>query len=385
MGLLELPFLQDLGSHCKEREESREKRVEKKKKKQVDSRFWIFKLWKKLVVPIFSLLSIIFSSLLSASFGQIKYLKILNLFLLFIPLLLYKCESYPKINKDAQNGGFTPSRIISFAPSITETIFAVGAGEKLIGVTDFCNYPPEVKKISKLGGYKDPNYEAILRLKPDYAILLKEHTSVIDFLKSNNIPYLFIINHTVKDILQTITEIGRVTGKPENAKVIRDSIEKELSVPKDYGLKFNKKRPKILLCIGRQDVGCGTISKIWVAGPTTFYNELITVAGGDNIIADSLLEYSVLCTESIIRLKPDIIIDVMANMYEVSSKTVIEDWKKFDMIPAIQNNRVFALSDEYVNIPGPRILLLLKDFKRIVREYKKEKRVEMGEELRIRN
>jgi iron complex transport system substrate-binding protein len=285
-------------------------------------------------------------------------------------LLLTGCNSN-NTNKLEENRLNTPSRIISFAPCITETIFAIGAGIKLVGVTNYCTFPAEAAMIAKIGGYYDPNYEAILRLRPDLAILMSEHAQVIDFMRENSIPHLVVSNHNISAILETITRIGKICGVEKQAARLRDSIETELKFSEKSNVNSLDRKPKVLLCIGRQGIGTGCISKLWAAGPLTFYNELIETAGGENIIKDSLIQYPVLSTESVIRLKPEIIIDVMANMYEISNEKVIQDWKELDMIPAVKNDMLFSLNKKYVNIPGPRIVLLFKDIKEVIEKYKK--------------
>lgn len=295
--------------------------------------------------------------------------------LLFLPVLLaitpfLACNKNDNLDhKKAKR--VVPARIISFAPSITETVFAIGAGDRLVGCTRYCTYPVETKSIQKIGDYYDPHYESILRLKPDFAIIMEEHTQVIDFLSKNSIKYLVVGNNTIAKIFETITQIGNICGSEKRAAKLRDSIQNELRITQNRSPAIKGVKPKVLICIGRQEIGTGTISKIWAAGPATFYSELIETASGKNVISDSLLEYPVLSTEGIIRLKPDVIIDVMAIMYEISCKKVVEDWKKLDMIPAVQNNMVFSLSGEYVNVPGPRIILLYRDIKEVIEKYYK--------------
>jgi iron complex transport system substrate-binding protein len=192
-------------------------------------------------------------------------------------------------------------------------------------------------------------------------------------MKENSIPHLIISNHNISAILETITRIGKICGAEKEATRLRDSIKAELKHSENGKINSSERKPKVLLCIGRQEVGTGCISKLWAAGPLTFYNELIEAAGGENIVKDSLLEYPVLSAESIIRMRPDIIIDVMANMYEISNEKVIKDWKKLDMIPAVKNNMLFSLNEEYVNIPGPRIVLLFRDIKKVMEKYNEVK------------
>ena len=286
------------------------------------------------------------------------------LFIIFLLFISCNRKSTP------QNENNIPTRIISLAPSITETLFALGLGEKVVGVTSFCIYPPEVKGISKVGTFMDPNFEAILTLRPDLVIVLKEDTKVKSFVKNKGIAYLAIDNHDVKAILESISLIGKACGKGSEAELLHEQITAEFDTASHISVSESKrKEPKVLLYVGRDDVGTGKLSKVWVAGANTYYNEIICAAGGINVITDSSMHYSTVSSEAVIRLKPDIIIDVMANMSQFAPEQVKEDWKNLSMVPAVKNGMIFCLTGDYITIPGPRIVLLLGDIKEIIGEY----------------
>jgi iron complex transport system substrate-binding protein len=261
-------------------------------------------------------------------------------------------------------------RIISFAPSITETLFALGLGDRVIGVTRFCTYPQQVKKLPRIGGYLDPNYEMILSLKPDLVLLLKEHSALIEFLNRNRIRHQVIDNENVSAILRSFRTIGSLCGAQKQADSIVASIRSEMAGPAP-----TQQRPKILVCIGRDNPGAGSISKIFVAGPISFYSQLVNDAGGENAYADSSFSYPSFSAEGIIRLAPDIIIDLMSSVAGVAQDKVRSDWQSLSMVPAVKNNLVFCPSDDYMTIPGPRIGLILRQIKMTVVEY--ERKVEL--------
>ena len=280
--------------------------------------------------------------------------------------LLLSCSEKSGAQKEYR----VPERIISLAPSITETLFALGLADKVVGVTSFCRYPPEVKQVSKVGTYMDPNYEAILTLKPDIVITLKEDIKIKDFLDKKGLACLAIDDHNIKAILESILLIGRACGKGREAERLRDEISSEFNTATNITSPGESiSRPQVLLCVGRDNVGAGVLSKVWVAGPNTYYSEIIDVAGGVNIISDSSMDYSTVSSEAVIRLKPDIIIDVMANMSKFTPEQVKRDWEKLTMVPAVRNGMIFCLTGDYITIPGPRIVLLLRDVIEIMKEY----------------
>ena len=286
------------------------------------------------------------------------------LFLLLF-LLLFSCA--------ADNSGKPEAtqyrRIISFAPSITETLFALGMGGRVVGVTRYCNYPPQVKNLPKIGDYLNPNYEMILKLKPDLVLLLKQHSSLSEFLTRNRITSRVIDNENVNEILQSFTVIGEMCGKTKQADSMVASIKAEMS-----GVSASLHRPKILFCIGRDNPGSGRISKVYLAGPKSFYSQLMHDAGGQNAYDDSTFAYPTFSAEGVIRLAPDIIIDVMASVSGVPQEKARDDWKELTIVPAVANGLVFCPSGDFMSIPGPRIGLILHEMKKAVLEFEKKRR-----------
>jgi iron complex transport system substrate-binding protein len=288
---------------------------------------------------------------------------------LFSLLLLFclSCNGGKSGHADA-SGHY--SRIISFAPSITETLFALGLGSRVVGVTRFCNFPPEVKNIPKIGGYLDPNYEMILSLKPDLVLLLHEHSQLAQFLTKNNICFKRIENENLDEIMSSFTTIGELCGKEAAADNLIQEIRSEMSFDT-----AEHDRPRMLVCIGRDNPGCGMVSKAFIAGPKTFYSDLIRSAGGINAYADSAFAYPEFTSEGIMRLNPDIIVDFMSAIAGVDGETIKKDWGKLETVPAVKNGMVFCPGHDYLSIPGPRILLILRDLKTIIASYREKEKI----------
>jgi iron complex transport system substrate-binding protein len=271
-----------------------------------------------------------------------------------------------KINREPHDSSPKAySRIISIAPSITETLFALSLGDKVVGVSSFCTYPQEVQKLPKIGGYTDPNYEMILRLKPDLVILLKEQTPMADFLKMNAIDYLLVDNNNLSAIIESFHKIGNKCG----ASAIADSIVKKIRSEIIVDSVGTKTLPKVFLCVDRENQGCGTISQAYSAGDSTFYNDLLKMAGMINSVSGSKIAYPQISVEGIIALKPDIIIDIAMRPSGISITKSMGDWESLTMVPAVKNKMIFCLAGDYLTIPGPRILKVLMDFKHILSLY----------------
>lgn len=271
--------------------------------------------------------------------------------LCFALLALFGC----KTNSELFRPDAPRPRIVSFAPSITETIFAIGGEQHLVGVTDFCLWPPRTKDYPKVGGYINPNYEKVLSLKPDCVIMITENSEMGSFLRSHSIRTLSIYNEDIAGIIRSFSQIGAVCNRQQAgdslANVVSIALQRARSGSAGHCL-----RPSILLCAGRDKPGSGTIGKVFAAGPKTFYSELLLAAGGVNAITDSTFGYPSLSAEGIVHLAPDIIIDLMSSTSHVDSQLVVADWNSLTMLNAVKSRSVYALTGDYLSIPGPRIV-----------------------------
>ncbi len=257
-----------------------------------------------------------------------------------------------------------PNRIISLAPGITETLFALGLGDRVIGVTSYCNYPLQTKAIEKVGGYSDANLEKIIALHPDMVVLSKEHEKQCAYLNRFGIRTLEIDNSTFDKACSSFALIGKYCGVKGKSDSLIHLFQEQMTTAN----RSRKIQPKVLFCVGRDSPGSGKIKSIYVAGSTTFYNDLIEAAGGGNAFCDSIPAYPRLSTEGIMTLKPDIIIDIAPAMSNCNCAALVADWFNMDRVPAVKNKRIYCLAKDYATVPGPRMLLLLNDLRHIIAE-----------------
>ncbi len=256
-------------------------------------------------------------------------------------------------------------RIISLSPNITETLFALGIGEKVVGVTRFCYYPEAARSLPKVGGYLDPNYEAIMRLKPDVVLLIDDFQQIKTFLSQLGIKYISVNNKTVADIRSSIAALGTAFGVRSRADQILNDIDAKLSTMQQRTTMAH--RPKVLIVIERT-LGTGVIKDAYVAGRNTFYDELIQMAGGINAYYDERISYPTLSAEGVIHLNPEIIIDLIPQLEQtgLDSLTLAKDWESLSQVAAVKNRRVYIISADYAVIPGPRFILFLEDLAQII-------------------
>ncbi len=194
----------------------------------------------------------------------------------------------------------TPSpepRIVSVAPSTTETLFALGVGDQVVGVTRFCDFPPEATKRERIGGLTDVDVEKVLSLRPTLVVGVDSQTSssLQRTLAHSDVQTLFVPVETFDDVIGAIAAIGSAVGRPDEAEKIAAELESRRRE------RPSGPRPRVLVLFGREP---------WIgAGPGTFADEMIRIAGGQNVLADVDSDYPSLDAEKLASLAPDLVID----------------------------------------------------------------------------
>ena len=241
---------------------------------------------------------------------KITYIILLGTCIIFGGIIYFQ-HTTRLVENDRKIQVDSTQRIISLSPNVTEILFALGLGDKIVGVTRFCSYPPEAKKKMKVGGYLDPNYEAIVSLKPDVVVLLSGFESIKNSLSELGIKYLEVENKTVAEIMESIDYLGKQFSVEQQAKTILAEMRSKINRIKQ---KTNHStRPKVLIVVER-NLGTGAIEDVYVAGKNTFYDELINMAGGINAFEDEKIAYPIVSAEGIIHLNPDFIIDLIPQL-----------------------------------------------------------------------
>src|SRR2546427_1340436 len=197
-------------------------------------------------------------------------------------------------------------RIVSTAPSVTEILFALGAGDQVVGDTLYCNYPEAAKSKPKIGGYATPNIELILALNPDLVFVNDSQTNVVAALRqTGRIDVITLHPDSVSGIYRSIQIIAEKIGMPERGTRLVQSIDNEIH--QNTGRTNRDPKPKVLFVVGRTPA---TVAGLVVVGRGSYLNELIELAGGVNAATDVLLQYLRFSFEEVIRRDPDIILDM---------------------------------------------------------------------------
>jgi iron complex transport system substrate-binding protein len=289
----------------------------------------------------------------------VKYIMLLRWFYIFAAIALITCNS----RQVSPSVSSVPQRIVSLAPSITETVFAFGLGSKIVGVTTYCKYPDSALSIEKIGGYADANLEKIVSLKPDLVIGTTEHIVQKEYLQRAGINVLTVNYSSLDSTLESFLRIGKACDVDSYAVALVTKFRESIS---QLDTVLIGSRLSLMLCVGRANPGEGVIRSIYIAGKSTIYNEIIDAAGGKNAFCDSLPQYPKLSPEGIMYLNPDIIIDIASAMSNYNCSDLIKDWQGMKNVKAVEKNNIFCIDKGYATVPGPRILLLIQDLKEII-------------------
>ena len=250
-----------------------------------------------------------------------------------------------------------PMRVVSTSPSITETLFALGLADRVVGVSNYCRFPPEVATLPRVGAFLRPDVELIARLRPDLVLLHTGLSSAARQLSVLSIPTAVIDRASVATVPSTIRQIGLAAGVPDAAERLIATINGRLDRVKSAVAA----RPplRVLIIVGRQT---GTLSDMVAVGHASYLNEIAALAGGRNALPPTVKpEYPRISMETVISLTPDVIVDI-GEMGEAPAdsdrrrQVTAALWRGQTLVKAAREGRVFVTTDEAFTVPGPRIV-----------------------------
>jgi iron complex transport system substrate-binding protein len=249
---------------------------------------------------------------------------------------------------EAAGGG-----IVSLGPHLTEAIFAMGEGHRLVGRGDYDDYPAEVLELESVGGYLDPNLERIALLQPELIVLPGEHRKVAEFAQLNVIPALPVHMDSFATIEAGITELGGALGVPDKADALNRKMQAQSEALR--ARLAGVQRPRVLIVTQRDSAD---LSTIYTAGGPSFVSEMVALAGGENIFADTDQAYFAASKESVVTAAPEIILEFHAgqSMTERQRQRYIDDWQALRELPAVTNYRVYLVEESFALRPGPRVV-----------------------------
>lgn len=251
-----------------------------------------------------------------------------------------------------------PQRIVSHVPPITEMLFALGLGDRVVGVSDYCDYPEEAKLKPSVGNYFNPSLENIVALDPDL-VLTDGHSESIKGLDSLGITYIVIDPKDIDDIFKDIELLGKVTGTEEKARKLINDMDKRMSEV----VSLVKDAPKVSVFYIIDAVT--DLINPWTAGPGSFIDSLITMAGGGNVAAKAQGAWVQFSIEQIVNSDPEIIIIDSSQGTVVISEEELRQHPIWGAISAVREGRVFTFDGDLAN-PVPRIAQGLEEMAKII-------------------
>ena len=276
-------------------------------------------------------------------------------FLLLLIIMCWTAAGFAISNlRQTQDQDITPlstkaNRIVSLAPNLTEILFALGLEKEIVRVTLKSDYPPAALKKPKVGTFWQPNIESIIAAKPDLIVTLgfEQQRNIAERLKRTNFNCLTVNIEKVSDLFEAIKAIGTATGKQLEANQLATNIQEKIS--KLSALVGMKSKVRVLWVVQREPLR--------VAGPNTFINEMIKLAGGENAINSTIYKYPPIGTEQVIACGADVIIEPSMQQEDLAAQQnqALQYWNKFENTPAVANKRIYIIQGDVISRLSPRL------------------------------
>jgi len=243
-----------------------------------------------------------------------------------------------------------PQRLISLSPSNTEIAFALGLSDRIVGVTEYCNYPPEAQEKEIVGGFSTPNLEKILELEPGLVIASTIHVEEVPRLEEMGIPVLVIESITMVDLFTSISLVSEVAGVPENGEELIASMRERIEA--------------VEAVVGQipEEVYSDPLMS---AGSNAFVNEIITLSGGINIFGEINESYPQISAEVVAERMPDMILYPDYHGTADLMEETMAARPGWESVPAVLNGNIYAISDDTFARPGPRVVEAIEEAARL--------------------
>jgi iron complex transport system substrate-binding protein len=237
-----------------------------------------------------------------------------------------------------------PRRLVSLSPNVTEILFRLGVGDRVVGVDDYSDHPPEAREKPRLGGYLDPDLERLVSLAPDLVILLAAQGGLAAKLEALGLDVLQVDNQDLADVAASMRTLGEAVGEPRRGRELARAFEAALApreLPAPPG--------RVMVVAGRAP---GSPGEMLVAGPDSYPYELVSRLGADNVFSDLGSRYATVGAEEVVARAPATVVELRADRLDDAAKRALAaDWR--DLLGG--GVRVVVVDGPEVLIPGPRL------------------------------
>lgn len=252
-----------------------------------------------------------------------------------------------------------PQRVVSLAPGLTEIVFALGRGGRLVGVTRFCDFPAEARGIAKVGGFLDFGVEALVALAPDIVLAYPEHSARLRALPPR-VRVVTVAHDRLSDLLASLGTIGRELNAAGEARRLAEGIRQRLA-RLSRGVAAQK-RTRVLFVAGRNP---DELKNMFIVGRNDFLNDLLEAAGGTNAYPGGV-DYPNISLETVIALDPEFIFEISAHYEGIADERIFALWKPLSMVTAVAAGQVRVIRDPSWLRPGPRVAQVAEELARIL-------------------
>lgn len=265
----------------------------------------------------------------------------------------------------ASKGAGLPQRIVCAAPSLTELVFALGQGERVVGVTDYCTYPPDgVQDKARIGGLYDPNRERILKLDPDLIAFVGSFDALTALANDHGIATLSVKMGTLADIRASVRAVGHALGCSDEAATVLRRFDADLE--KVRRRVASRPRRTVYLCTAHRPAD---LSKLGTCASDSFLGELLALAGGENVFADAIGSWPQISKETLLKRAPEVIIELHPKgmgTAPASFDDLRADWQRLRELPAVRRGEVHFLTDDHLFTPSVRAPLTAKRLAQVI-------------------
>lgn len=260
----------------------------------------------------------------------------------------------------ARSDASVPSRILSLTPAGTEILFDLGLGDRVVGVTKYCTWPPEAKTRTDIGDMMTVNMETVLRFEPDLVLLSNMNEHLRAGIETFDLPVTVVHQDDFAQICRSMLAVGEACGVRQRAEARVEELQK--IVADIAGSVQAPVRPRALVLVGR-DLSDRSFKKVYAAGIRSFYNDLLVEAGAVNALAQDV-QYAQISRENLLRLDPDIVLELVGEHGggHTTTEKVRAQWAAFDQLPAAKKGNVSIVRGDFALRAGPRYPTILRAF-----------------------
>ncbi len=252
---------------------------------------------------------------------------------------------------------FPPKKIISLAPNVTEILFSLGLDQEIVGVSIHCNFPQKAQSKVRVGSYISLDFEKIVSLNPDLIIATGAGNTkdMVDRLEGLGFPTYVIFPKNIEGVMRSVGHLSQLVGREKEGEAIVQEMKRRRE--KVVALTLSLPRPRVFLQIGE--------APIVTVGKNSFADDLIRLAGGENVAGNEKEMYPRFGMEEILKRSPEVILISSMNPMENYQK-VLQEWSRWKTIPAVKNGRVYLIDSDLIDRPSPRIIEGLEEMARLL-------------------